>query len=190
MADAERAVQNIDFDKPQVRLLGELNQAAAAAFLDALGAAPDNNSPIIIEVTTPGGEAELGRRLALEVERMRKSGRRLLFVGKTQCYSAGITLMSAFPVRDRFLTRDCRLLIHSRQLEKKVELAGPLRESLPFIEAVAAEIRVGIQLEDEGFAQLIAGSDVTMEEIRSKAPGNWYLGAEEALQRRLVGELI
>ncbi|WP_077146300.1 ATP-dependent Clp protease proteolytic subunit [Sphingopyxis sp. KK2] len=190
MADAEPAARTIDFDKPDVRLLGELDANAARLFFDTLDCVAPDKSPLIIDVTTPGGDAELGRRIALEVERLRKAGREPIFVGKSQCYSAGTTIMSAFPIRDRYLTRDCRLLIHSRQLDKCVQLAGPLRESLPLIEAVAAEIRVGAELEEEDFRRLIDGSKVSLEELLRKAASNWYLTAEEALTRGLIAEII
>ncbi len=189
MADAEPDITQIDFDHPAVRLLGELTTVAACQFLDALAAVPDGQTPLVVEVTTPGGDAELGRRLALEIARQRKGGRRIIFVGKTICYSAGMTIMAAFPVRDRFLTRDCRLLIHSRQFDKRVEISGPIRDSLAQVEAIAADIRVGAELEDEGFARLIEGSDIGIEELRAKAPSNWYITAEEAAARRLVAAL-
>ncbi|RYD45594.1 MAG: peptidase S14 [Sphingomonadales bacterium] len=191
MADAENPVQGIDFDSPQVRLIGELNDASAVKFIETLAAIPEDQVPLVIEVTTTGGDAELGRRLALDIERARKrSGRRMVFVGKSVCYSAGVTIMSAFPVRDRFLTRDCWLLLHRRQLDKTVKLSGPLHESLPLVEALAAEIRVGTQLETEGFERLIAGSDISMHEILEKTPHNWYLSAEDALKRGLVAAII
>lgn len=191
MADADTAAHAIDFDRPQVRLLGELNSIAATAFIEALDKLSTDSGTIVIEVTTQGGDAELGRRLALEVERFRKrNGQRVVFIGKTQCHSAGVTIMGAFPVRDRYLTRDCSLLIHSRQFEKTVKLTGPLLESLAQVEAIAAEIRVGAELETESFKALIVGSDIEIEEVRQKAPSNWYLSAEEALKRRLVAELV
>jgi len=190
MADVEPVTPAIDFDHPAARLIGELNAAAACQFLDALAAAPESDAPIVVEVTTPGGDAELGRRLGLEIERLRKKGRRVVFVGKSQCYSAGTSVMAGFPVRDRYLTRDCRLLIHSRQLDKRVEVSGPLQQSLAQVEAIAAEIRVGAELEEEGFAKLIEGSDITLEEVKMKAPANWYLTAEEALARHLIAGLV
>lgn len=129
--------------------------------------------------------------MALEIARLRKGGgRRVVFVGKTQCHSAGVTIMGAFPVRDRYLTRDCSLLIHSRQLDKKLHLTGPLRENLAQVEALAAEIRGGTDLETESFKALIAGSDITLDELLLKAPRNWYLSAEDALKRRLVTEIV
>ncbi len=184
-------ISAIDFDRPDVELLGSLTDQSAAQFLHDLRDVPDGSGPLLVSVTTPGGEAEMARRIVLELQRLRaRSGRRLIFVGKTECYSAGMTIMSAFPVADRYLTPDCRLLIHSRQLEKTLSLSGPIRESLPQIEALASQIRVGMQLEDEDFARLITGSDISMDEVMKKAPSNWYLSANEALERRLIADII
>ena len=184
-------ISAIDFDRPDVELLGSLTDQTAAKFLHDLRGVADGTGPILIAVTTPGGEAEMARRIVLELERLRaRSERRLIFVGKTECYSAGMTIMSAFPIADRYLTPDCQLLIHSRQLEKTLSLSGPIRESLPQIEALASQIRVGMQLEDEDFARLISNSDISMDEVMKKAPSNWYLSANEALERRLIADII
>lgn len=184
MANAEPVSQQIDFDRPDVRLTGELDAARAREFIETLAGLERDSRAILIEIATPGGDAELGRRLVLEVERTRKrTGRRMIFAGKTQCYSAGVTIMSAFPMCDRYLTRDCWLLIHCRQLDE-------IRESLPQVEAIAAQIRTGTCLEDETFERLIDGSDIEMDEIYKKTPCNWYLSAEDALERRLVAELV
>lgn len=113
-----------------------------------------------------------------------------MFVGKSAVYSAGTTLMSAFKREDRFLTADATLLIHCRQLEKTVELAGPIRSSLPLVEALRHQIETGIALEKEHFERLIAGSDVTMAELLEKALYNWYVPAENALQQKLVAGIV
>ena len=181
----------VDFDRPDVELFGSLTDQSAAKFLHDLRDVPDGSDPLLISVTTPGGEAEMARRIVLELQRLRaRTGRRLVFVGKTECYSAGMTIMSAFLVADRYLTNDCRLLIHSRQLEKALSISGPIRQSLAQIEALASQIRVGIQLEEEDFARIITDSDIAIDELMQKAPTNWYFSAQEALQRRLVAAIV
>jgi len=190
MTDAPN-ISAINFDQPDVELLGSLTDQSAAKFLHDLRDVPDGTGPILICVTTPGGEAEMARRIVLEIERLRaRSGRRLVFVGKTECYSAGMTIMSAFPVEDRFLTSDCWLLIHSRQFEKSISISGPLRDSLAQIEALASQIRVGMQFEEEDFKRLIDGSDISFEELTKEAPSNWYLPAAKARERRLIADII
>jgi ATP-dependent protease ClpP protease subunit len=191
MADEERAREDVTLDHAHASLLGELTEDRAADFLHQLAEVPRNTQTIIVEVTTNGGDAELARRLVLEIELARnRLGRRLAFVGKTQVHSAGVTIMSAFPRADRYLSRDTTLLIHGRQLEETVEISGPMRLSLPRVQALVGEITFGLQLEDDGFRRLIQGSAIGLDEIRERALHSWYLTAEEALERGLVAKLL
>jgi hypothetical protein len=118
------------------------------------------------------------------------AARRNQFLGKTIVYSAGVTIMSAFPSEDRYLTRDTMLLIHCRQLEKTIESSGPMRSSLPKIEAARAQIQVGNGFEDQNFRRLVQGSDVSIDEMFEKALHNWYMPAADAMKRGLVADLI
>jgi ATP-dependent protease ClpP protease subunit len=129
----------------------------------------------------------MARRIVLEVQnaRRRLSGR-FLFLGKTVVYSAGATIMSAFPKADRWFAADAMLMIHCRKLDKTVELSGPIRASLPLIEALQNQIETGVALEDRNFRRLIEGSNVTIDEISERALYNWYLDAEQALARGLI----
>lgn len=177
---------------PRISLLGEVLEEMVESFLSQLAAAEKEGGDIALEITTPGGDAELGRRLVLEVDEARKrlGTRRFLFLGKTQVYSAGVTLMSAFPTKDRYLTRDTVLLIHGRQLEETVEINGPMRASLAQVQALEEQIKVGLGHEEENFRRLIDGCDITMDELCQKALHSWYLPAHEAFQRGLVGGII
>jgi ATP-dependent protease ClpP protease subunit len=176
---------------PQVSLLGEVDETMFDRFQSQLAEAANGDDDIAIEITTPGGDAEYARRMVLEVELARKRlNQRLVFLGKTEVYSAGVTLMSAFPRGDRYLTRDAVLLIHSRQHEETLEISGPMRLSLPRLEAAKAQVELGIRLEEENFRRLIEGSDVRLDEVIEKALHNWYVPAKEALERGLVAALV
>lgn len=177
--------------KPAISLFGPVDQAMVGKFLDRLGGAEAAGGDVALELTTLGGDAELARRIVLEIERARRrlSGR-LLFLGKTAVYSAGATIMSAFPRADRFLTSDAVLMIHCRQLEKTVEISGPLRASLPQIEALRRQVETGIAIEQENFRRLIEGSDVTMDELLERALHNWYLPAGDALARGMIAGIV
>jgi ATP-dependent protease ClpP protease subunit len=176
---------------PQISLIGEVNQAMVEKFLGQLREAEATGEDIAVEISTPGGDAELGRRLLLEVELARsRIDRRFVFLGKTHVYSAGVTLMSAFPPEDRYLTRDTVLLIHCRQLDKTVEISGPMRSSIPKLRALHEQMEIGIRLEEANFRQLIEGSDISFEEVCEKALCNWYLPAEDALKRGLVAGIV
>ena len=178
-------------DRPQISLVGSVDQPMVEKLVGALREAERGEEDLAIELTTLGGGADLARRMALEVEqaRARRSGR-LLFLGKTTVYSAGMTVMAAFPREDRYLASDAVLMIHCRQLEEKVELSGPIRSSMPKLEALKAQIELGLELEEAGFRQLIEGSDIGLDELWDKALHDWYLPAEEALRRRLVAAIV
>jgi ATP-dependent protease ClpP protease subunit len=178
--------------KPQISLLGEVLEEMVETFLEQLAEAEKGGGDIALQITTPGGDAELGRRMVLEVQeaRQRLGSRRFLFLGKTQVYSAGVTLMSAFPCGDRYLTKDTVLLIHGRQLEETVEISGPMRASLAKVKALEEQIAVGLKHDEENFRRLIKDCDISMEELCEKALHNWYLPAEEALRRGLITGVI
>ena len=82
------------------------------------------------------------------------------------------------------------LLIHCRQLEKTLEISGQMRGSRPKVAALLHQIDIGVDLEVENFERLIAGSDVPMDELLEKALYNWYVSADEAMDRGLVAGLI
>lgn len=177
--------------EPQVRLVGAVTEEFVRSFLEQLDAVPREAAEIAIEVTTPGGDADLGRRLvhAVDTARERRLAR-LLFLGVSQVHSAGVTLMSAFPPEDRFLSRDAILLVHGRRLERKLELSGPLRGTLAHLRSLTSQVELGIELEEEGFRRLIRGSDIGFEEIVHHSRFNWYIRAEEAMRRGLVAGLV
>ena len=52
------------------------------------------------------------------------------------------------------------------------------------------EIEASIAIQNEGFENLIRGSEVTMEEVLSRAPGNWYIEANEAKSLGLVAGVL
>lgn len=177
---------------PQIGLIGEVDEAMVRDFLDGLSKAERSGGDIAVEITTVGGDGELARRLVLEVERARErlGSRRFLFLGKTQVYSAGITLMSAFACRDRYLTGDTMLMIHGRQLDETVEISGPMRASLPQVEALREQIKCSLVHEEENFRRLIEGSDISYDEVLRKGLHNWYLPAADAVKRGLVAGLV
>ena len=118
------------------------------------------------------------------------TGREILFLGKVAVYSAGATFMSAFPVDRRFLTRHTRLMIHERKLTKQINLDGPLRMLVATIKATLHEVEHSILIEEEGFREIVKGSRVDFEDLRERAPANWYIEAEEARDLGLVLDVI
>lgn len=175
---------------PHVRLWGTVNDQMYAAFRQQLADAPADG-PIIFSITTLGGDPEMARAMADDVRLLRDyTGRETLFLGKVAVYSAGATFMSAFPVDKRILTRGTRLMLHERQIAKTINLNGPLRMCVASIKAALHEIEQSVVIEEEGFRALIEGSRVRFEELREKAPANWYIDAEEARDLGLVLDVI
>ncbi len=177
-------------DRPQISLVGDIDKYSVQRLQDGLRDAEKAGGDIALEVTTEGGDAEMARRLVLDIDaaRARLPGR-FLFLGKTAVYSAGVTIMSAFPRRDRWLSPDAMLMIHGRKLERTVEISGPIRASIPMVEALLAQLKTGIIHEEENIRRLIDGCEISPEEVRTKALHNWYLDAQEAVKRGLVAGL-
>lgn len=176
---------------PQVRLDGSVCDDMFRRFRDALAETEAAEDAVVLELTTMGGDADTARRIATDIRLAReRSGRELLFFGKAVVYSAGITIMSAFPREHRWLSRGTSLLIHSRSISLTLNLDGPLATERRKLEVAMAQVDEGLRLQAAGFADLIAGSDVTPEELGEKAARNWYLEAEEALARGLVAGVV
>lgn len=176
---------------PTVSLHGPVDDDMLAVWLDALARVVGGSGPLVVELATVGGDAEVGRRMAEDVRLFReRTGRRALFLGRTTVYSAGVTLMAGFHRADRWLSRDAVLMIHGRKLQKTLELDGPLRFERPRVEALMAEIDEGLRIERAGFEQLIEDSDITLDELEKQTIGDWYLTAGQALERRLIAGLI
>lgn len=188
-AEAPRCIET-----PQISITGVIDEDKVRSFLDQLKSAEKAGGDVAMDLTTLGGDAEMARRFVLEIDRARKRlaipGRRFSFLGKTVVYSAGVTIMCAFPNEDRWLTGDAVLLIHCRQLDKTIKIEGPMRASVAEVDALRAQIENGLRLEDAHFERLIGGSDISLEELREKALYNWYLTAEQALERGLVAGIV
>jgi ATP-dependent protease ClpP protease subunit len=175
---------------PHVQLYGPVNEAMYATFKDQVNAAPADG-PLVVSLTTLGGDPEMARAMGDSIRLLTEyTGREALFLGKVAVYSAGATFMSAFANDKRFLTRGTRLMIHERIMDSTVQLSGPLDTLPPVLHAKLNEIHDSMRIQDEGFAALVAGSRVSLEELKAKAPQNWYIEAEEARDLGLVLDVI
>ena len=176
---------------PTVRLSGTIDEAIATAFLNQVLPVLSLPGSIVVELFSSGGDAEMGRRLAQEVRLLREAHQRdMWFLGKTLVASAAVTIMAAFPRDRRWLTRDTTLLIHGRRMSRTVHLEGPLGSCRRVLEEIIADIDNGLRVEEEGFAELIEGSSVTLEAVRRRSYGGWYLSAGQALELGLVAGII
>ena len=182
---------------PNIRLMGGVDEAMVTNLLGQLDSVrreasrTDGKNVVAVELTTAGGDADYTNRIAEEIRLARQYYRvEPIFIGKAFVYSAGITIMGAFAREKRYLTRNTVLLIHERRLKKDVQFSGPIKANLQIAREIVAELENGERIENQNFAQLIEGTDVSMEEIVERAHNGWYCSAEEALSRRLVADLL
>lgn len=175
---------------PHIRLSGSVDQDMYNSFRQQLAFCPATG-PIVIAITTLGGDPEIARVMGDDVRLLREQdGREMVFLGKVAVYSAGATFMSSFPVDCRYVTKTTRLMIHERQMKKKIVLDGPLRTCVAALKAALHEIEHSICIEEEGFRAIIAGSNVDFDTIRDRAPANWYIDCSEAVELGLIHDAI
>ncbi|MEN3951258.1 peptidase S14 [Iodidimonas sp. SYSU 1G8] len=176
---------------PRIKLHGKVDDGMLHSFLSQLDAALGKDGLIGVQVFTAGGDADVGRRIADEIRLCREHrGRDLAFFGVTNVYSAGVTIMGAFPRERRYLGRDAVLLIHGRKIQEQKLPAGPLPSALQFARLKVSELENGLRLERQEFERLIVGSTLTIEALEERAATNWYVTAEEALTLKLIGGLV
>jgi hypothetical protein len=176
-----------DFEFPAITLSGIVDHGMYLHFRNCITSAPQQGL-VVVEISTLGGDPEIARMMGEDI-RFHSDlypDRRLVFLGKTAVYSAGATFMSFFAAENRYVTRGTRIMIHERLITKTINLSGPLSTCIATLKANLHEIESSIAIQNEGFQNLILGSDVTMDELLQKAPENWYLEANEAQARGLI----
>jgi ATP-dependent protease ClpP protease subunit len=180
-----------DFACPAVMLSGVVDYAMYAAFRQQFEAAPKSGL-VVIELSTLGGDPEVARMMGEDVRFHSEldPSRRIVFLGKAAIYSAGTTFMSFFARGNRYLTRGARLMIHERKLSKMLTIDGPLTTCIATVQATLNEIEASITIQNEGFENLVRGSQVTMAEVLERAPFNWYIEASEAQSLGLIEAVI
>ena len=176
---------------PHIRLFGRVDAGMLGEFFRQQQDAPRGEA-LVFELSTQGGDADIGRRLAQEIRQWRQHGQvDVFFLGKTFVYSAGVTIMSAFPVNRRFLTEDTELLIHERKIKKTVELNGALRACTALLQDVLAQLEAGQAVEDSDLVRLVEGTRMSVDMLREHVLSrDWYVTAAQALSLGLVGAML
>jgi hypothetical protein len=179
------------FRAPSVLLSGTVDYAMYNSFREQLGRAPVTGL-IVVVLSTLGGDPEVARMMGEDVRYHSELDpeRHFVFLGKAALYSAGTTFMSFFARDNRYLTRGTRLMIHERKLNKTLNIDGPLTTCIATVKATLHEIQASIEIQNEGFENLIAGSNVTMDQVLERAPYNWYIEAQEALALGLIRAIL
>ncbi|KQP61310.1 MULTISPECIES: hypothetical protein [unclassified Methylobacterium] len=179
------------FHAPAVLLSGPVDHDMYRQFRRQLDAAAERTL-VVVELSTLGGDPEVARMMGEDIRFNSEIApeRRFAFLGKAAIYSAGTTFMSFFARHNRYLTRGTRLMIHERKLSKELKINGPLTTCVATVKAALHEIEASIAIQNEGFAHLIKGSRVTMNEVLDRAPSNWYIEAEEARGLGLIEAVL
>jgi hypothetical protein len=180
-----------DFRSPAILLSGTVDYAMYNSFREQLDCAPSEGL-VIIELSTLGGDPEVARMMGEDVRYHSDLDpeRRIVFLGKAAIYSAGTIFMSFFSIANRYLTRGTRLMIHERKLNKTLNIDGPLTTCVATVKAALHEIEASIAIQNEGFENLVRGSQVTMDEVLERSPANWYSEAQEALRLGLISAVL
>jgi ATP-dependent protease ClpP protease subunit len=180
-----------DFNAPAILLGGPVDYDMYKDFRSKLDASKKEGL-IVTELSTLGGDPEVARMMGEDIRFHSENSAncRFVFLGKAAIYSAGTTFMSFFAIENRYLTRGTRLMIHERKLDKQLHINGPLTTCVATVTANLHEIEASIAIQNEGFENLIRGSKVKMDEVLSRAPGNWYIEANEAKSLGLVAEVL
>jgi hypothetical protein len=180
-----------DFGSPAIFLSGPVDYDMYKNFRSQLDAS-NKEGLVVTELSTLGGDPEVARMMGEDIRFHSENADngRFVFLGKAAIYSAGTTFMSFFSVDNRYLTRGARLMIHERKLDKQLHINGPLTTCVATVTATLHEIEASIAIQNEGFENLVRGSNVTMDEVLRRAPGNWYIEANEAKSLRLVAEVL
>ncbi len=179
------------FAAPAVLLSGTVNQEMYRSFRSQLDAARERDL-VVVELSTLGGDPEVARMMGEDIRfhSTLAPSRRHVFLGKAAIYSAGTTFMSFFARQNRYLTRGTRLMVHERKLDKQVKLNGPLTTCVAAVKAALHEIETSIAIQNEGFANLVEGSRVSLDEVLRRAPENWYIEAAEAQELGLIEAVL
>lgn len=180
-----------NFEFPSIMLTGPVDYNMYQFFRQALTNAP-RDGLVVVELSTLGGDPEVARMMGEDIRYHSDlhPERRIVFLGKTAIYSAGATFMGFFARQNRYLARGTRLMIHERLITKTISLEGPLTSCIAALKQTLHEIEASIEIQNEGFQNLIMGSSVTMDEVLTRATENWYLEANEAQQLGLVEAVI
>lgn len=190
MTEAAPRLAPKQFVSPAILLSGTVDQAMYGNFRQQLDAA--TGDLCVIELSTLGGDPEVARVMGEDVRFHSEltPERRYVFLGKAAVYSAGATFMSFFARENRYLARGTRLMIHERLMASTLQVNGPLTTCVAGVEAMLNQLQASIAIQNEGFANLVQGSRVTLEEVQQRAPSNWYVEAAEACSLGLVEAVI
>jgi ATP-dependent protease ClpP protease subunit len=178
--------------EPNIRINVPIDEKTLGDFLEQLATVRSGQQDLILELNTIGGDADIARRIAEEIRLFdAHSGRTASCVGKTFVYSAGVTILAAFKKSRRFVTHDTVLLIHERRMDgQQLQMSGPISSSIQIVREALSLLETGQRLETDGFAELVEGSRLTVEELIECIRANCYMTAQQCLERGLIEDIL
>ena len=87
-------------------------------------------------------------------------------------------------------SRTRRTLTGAARVLFALKIDGPLTACIATVQATLHEIQASIAIQNEGFENLVRGSNVTMDQVLERAPFNWYIEAQEALSLGLIRAVL
>jgi ATP-dependent Clp protease protease subunit len=170
---AEKAL----FKARVVTLTGEINDRQAKRVCEALLAlAAENDDPITVVVSSPGGHVESGDMIHDMLKFVKP---RVKMLGTGWCASAGALIFAAAPRQDRFCLPNTRFLLH--------EPRGGVGGAASDVEIQAKEIIKMRERLNKIFADATGQS---LDRIKQDTDRDYWMGAEEAVAYGLVGRII
>ena len=156
---------------------GEINQQLASNVIaQMIALSIDSDDPIDIFINSQGGHVESGDTIH-DVVRFIKP--RVRMIGTGWVASAGALIYVAAPVKDRYCLPNTRFLLH--------QPAGGVGGTASDIEIEAREI---LKMRERINRIFSKETGQPLERIENDTRRNFWLGAEEAKEYGLVGQII
>ncbi len=170
---AEKAL----FNARIITLTGEINDRVAKRVTDGLLAlAADNDNPITLVLSSPGGHVESGDMIH---DMIRFVKPRVRILGTGWCASAGALIYAAADRADRYALPNTRFLLH--------EPRGGVGGAASDVEIQAREI---LRMRERLNRIFATATGQPVERIKSDTDRDHWMSAEQAKEYGLVGSII
>lgn len=170
-------IESLFFKSRNVIIAGEINdKVAERAVTRLLALAEDNDDPINLFVSSPGGHVESGDMVHDIVKFIRPTVRT---IGSGWVASAGALIFVGAKKENRYCLPNTRFLLH--------QPSGGIRGSASDIEIQAEQLVRMRERFDKLFA---AATGQTPERIAEDTQRDFWLNTEEAIEYGLLGSVI
>lgn len=165
------------FENRTIIISGEINQKLASSVMAQLiGMAAESDADITLFINSQGGHVEAGDTIHDMIRFIRP---RVRIIGTGWVASAGALIFVAVPVEDRFCLPNTRFLLH--------QPAGGAGGTASDIEIEADEILKMRERLNKIFARQ---TNQPLEKIEKDTNRNFWLGADQAMEYGLVGQIV